>query len=352
LILGLMFCFNFKGWQYQFPIYPKYNYLFWLIIIVLFLQIWNTIRLTFNGVSLKWLLISVVLVSGLSLVFSRINLIDYKSFNDSILKNCVYTNYNLEIPKSSVYSRAENYSLIKKLYVVTPKNTKDTCSTIILADGKEIGFEDFNTIVANWSEQFAEYDRAKMTIQLHIHSRISMKTVNSINEELSRAGVYKIAYAVVPSNISNSTRFYSYYSLRDRLLPIYSDFFDFDSYFKNLNKFQNIIKINQLECNDSVILNNRQIEIGAIKDEIKISILSNSDYMVKLYLNDNSEYWSYISILSSIRGAIDEIRNEYAISRFQKGIEELDYNLKNEIEDLYPYRIAKITETYLERTKK
>jgi len=62
--------------------YPKYNYLFILLIIVLFLQPWVTIRRIYKQKSLKWMLISALVILVLAFGYSRINLIDYHSINE------------------------------------------------------------------------------------------------------------------------------------------------------------------------------------------------------------------------------------------------------------------------------
>jgi len=61
--------------------YPKYNYLFVLLIIVLFLQSWVTIRRIYKQKSFKWMLISASIISVLAFTYSRINIYDYKKIN-------------------------------------------------------------------------------------------------------------------------------------------------------------------------------------------------------------------------------------------------------------------------------
>ena len=57
IVFGLLFGFTFSGGFYVFSLYPAYNYLFILIIIVLNLQTWNTISLIFKRKGQKWMLI-------------------------------------------------------------------------------------------------------------------------------------------------------------------------------------------------------------------------------------------------------------------------------------------------------
>lgn len=86
-----MFGLTFRGGFYVFSLYPEYNYIFILIVIVLFSQTWNTISLSFKRKGQKWMLISGVLLSITAFGISRINLIDYKTINLNYLKRIFIT---------------------------------------------------------------------------------------------------------------------------------------------------------------------------------------------------------------------------------------------------------------------
>ena len=79
VIYGLTFGSTYIGGFYVFSFYPKYNYIFVFIILVLFLQTWNSIRRINKKQSLKWLFISMLVVSTIAFGLSKVNLIDYKS---------------------------------------------------------------------------------------------------------------------------------------------------------------------------------------------------------------------------------------------------------------------------------
>ncbi len=77
IMFGLAF---YNGFD-VFSFYPDYKFMFILIVIVLFLQTWNSIRLTFKRHSFKWMLLTAFVISVLAFGLSRINLIDYKAIN-------------------------------------------------------------------------------------------------------------------------------------------------------------------------------------------------------------------------------------------------------------------------------
>lgn len=76
--IGLAF---FWRTNYDFGLYPGFNVYFILMIIVLFLQQWISIVRMFKRKALKYMLISAVIISALSLILSRIEFIDYDTFN-------------------------------------------------------------------------------------------------------------------------------------------------------------------------------------------------------------------------------------------------------------------------------
>lgn len=78
------------------------QYVLILVILVLFLHTWLTIRRLFNGKSFRWMLVSAIFLCVFSLGLSRINLIDYKLINEIILsKNINYTHL-LQLPEAHV----------------------------------------------------------------------------------------------------------------------------------------------------------------------------------------------------------------------------------------------------------
>lgn len=69
IIFGLIFGLTIPGGFYVVSLYPDYNFVFILIIIVLFLQTWNTMNLSFKRKGQKWMLISAVLLSIIAFGF-------------------------------------------------------------------------------------------------------------------------------------------------------------------------------------------------------------------------------------------------------------------------------------------
>jgi hypothetical protein len=102
-LLGFLFCLSFKYWHYAYSIFPKYNFLLILFIVVLYFNSWNTTRLIFKNKSYMWTLFSLIFTLGFAFSLSKVNLIDYKELNKNVLSKSVYNNYTLTIPRTIFY---------------------------------------------------------------------------------------------------------------------------------------------------------------------------------------------------------------------------------------------------------
>lgn len=80
--------------------------------------------------------------------------------------------------------------------------------------------------------------------------------------------------------------------------------------YKDLNKIQNIIEIKQTEVD--CIINDTLVKTNRIKSTVKRLIQQNSDYIFKFYVNDNVDFSDYFKVLLSVKGAVNELRNDFS----------------------------------------
>ena len=341
IVFGIMFGLAFHGGFYVFSFYPDYNYIFILIIVVLFLQTWNTIRLTFKRKSLKWMLISVVIVSFVAFGLSRVNLIDYEAINQSYLKKNIRHNYHLELPETNSYERLYRRSLIENIYVVKSKKQLET-EPLVIVDNNETDLYKLNEIIMDWQSMRSEYEVPHMVYQLHIDKTIRMDFVNQLKNELAQSGCIRIAYAVVPKNPEYDIRYYKDFSFQTRIQNWHSDWFNPKEIYDGLNRFHNTIEINQSTLGKCFI-NGKPIENDKIKQTIKHLIINDSDYIIKFHVNDSVVFSDYFKIVSYSREVINELRNEYSQETYSKQYEWLDYKEEKEVKRKFPLRIFELT---------
>lgn len=341
VVFGIMFGLAFHAGFYTFSLYPTYNYIFILIAIVLFLQTWNTIRQTFKGKSLRWMLVSLIIVSTTSWGLSRVNIIDYKAINNSYLQYNIQHNYNLETPESGACEKLRNLSLLENIYVVESKNAKTLSNPIIVMNNQEIALKDLHSKIENLKEIYGEMFFKNVLFQLHIHNAIKMRFVNKIEGELSKCGVSRIAYAVVPVNHRYDKRYYQNYGFPTKL-PTQNNGFTNPTAEKTwLQKFSNPIVV-KVDEQGNYIVNDSNTKPANLKQVIQQLINQNSNYIIKLYIDDNSDFSTYFNAQSSSKEAVDELRNKYALSNFSKPFSQLDDKEVSKVVKEYPFRVFEV----------
>ncbi|MEI6349370.1 MAG: hypothetical protein WCP69_15605 [Bacteroidota bacterium] len=317
-----------------FSFYPDYIYLFILIIVVLYLQTWNTIRQLFKQRSTKWLLISIVVVSLTSFGLSRINIVDYEAINKICNQKNIHYNYNLELPESDFYEKLEKRSLIENIYIVERKKQIGKYEPVILIDKQEVKLSDLYQKIKEKQFLREESDIPFMVYQLHIHRKIKMSFVRELKQELSDANVQNIAYSVTPTN-SNNKHCKNCVS-RFRLQPQNSILFPPPLDFTTVD---NIIEITY--SGKTYSINKKKIDFKDFKDEIKKQIQSNLHYIIKLYISEDDNFEVYLNTIICIKKAVFELRDEYCLEKFAKHFDD--------IEDTYEIR-KKYRLTFIEMT--
>lgn len=342
VIYGLTFGSTFIGGFYAFSFYPNYSYIFVLIILVLFLQTWNSIRRINKKQSLKWLFISMTVVSTIAFGLSKVNLIDYKSINNIALQKNIPLKYNLEVPESNCSeSKFENRSLTKVIYVVRNKQTANSIPQIFV-DNQEVTLNGLGLKILEFQSNKNDYDVNLCSYHLYIDKTINMKFINELKNEMANVNALKIAFAFVPPNAQYDKRYYKDYTIRIRLPKYDSESYSILDRYKGLNEFENIIEVRNTDSGEFKI-NGITCLVGNLKQEIKENINRKPNYVVKFYINNNVDFSVYFNLISKTKEAVDELRNEYSTLTYLKKFDDLNDEEINETVNKYGFRIFEIT---------
>ena len=80
------------------------------------------------------------------------------------------------------------------------------------------------------------------------------------------------------------------------------------------------------------------------KTELEIPVLRkipvSRDAVINLEFSRNSTYQTYISVLSELNAAYDELRNEFALDKFRKPFIDLSEEQQAAIREVYPLQIS------------
>lgn len=340
IFFGIIFGLAFYGGFYVFSFYPDYNFLFILIVIVLFLQSWSTLRLSFKRKSFKLMWVSIVVVSTVAFSLSRINLVDYKAINQIVLEKNIYHNYDLNTPEVLNYEMLHQHSLIENVYVVQAEK-QDAVVPLLVVENTEIGLHQLKEKIKYWRSTRGEYERPHIIYLLHIDAAIKMKYVNRLKHELSKSGATRIAYAIVPENPKYDIGYYKNLAFRTKLPNWQNHKFDLQKVYDGLSAFPGIIEIRH-QADGKCFVNNKPVKPEKIKGALKQVIVREPDCVIKYHVNDSIAFADYLRVLSIGREAINELRNAYADSVYSKQFDELNQQLASEVVHKFPLRIFEL----------
>lgn len=343
-IFALMFGFGYSKGYYAFSFYPDYKYLFFLIIIVLFFQSFNTIKFTFRNKSNKWLIASILFLTLLSFGLSKINILDYKKINKSVLDKCIFKKYDLILPETDFYKRTKRLNLVENIYLVNTNDKSGKSQPIILIDNQEVDYDKLSSIVLELQNTIDEFERPLMTYRLHIHENIELKYINRLKLELAKCGISIISYAVTPKNPIYDRRYYQNLNYYTKLLSVKSDLY----YGKNdsnnkLKSYENIIEIN-IDSLGNTFINRNSIEFSNLKKELKKLVKENNNYIFKVYVFNSNTFSKYFQLISTCRQSIFELRNEYSMTKYSNEYNNLDISSKNNVDSIYYEAIFELTD--------
>jgi len=329
VVFGLYF--GMHGSFYVFGFYPEFKYLFLLIIVVLFLQTWKTLRVVLRPKSFRWMMLIMVLFSIVSYGLSKINLIDYKELNHNILKNKVEYNYNFSLPESSSYELIYSSYYVKDIYLVYKNNEPK-----IVIDNKEVERNELVGIVSNWQSEYREFEIPKLRYKLHIDRSMQMKFVNHVKAELSKSGIYKIAYTVIPENRKYDKRYYKDYAFTSRIPATRSNMIPPPPQAIKIPK--NVIEVSYKAVGEFYI-NSKPIKQGDVTSALKSLMSKEPDYIIEYTVDDNMVFSEYLNILIYSKNAIDQLRDEYSKQKYLQDYDSLDYDVQFEARRNFPLRV-------------
>jgi biopolymer transport protein ExbD len=339
MVFGGIFMMTFHGGFYVFSFYPDYRFLFVLVLLVLFLQSWNTILLTFRKRGLRWMLVSMLGISLLALALSKVELINYQAIDENYRKQNVFLNYDLDLVESDFYEGLSRSRLFKSVYLV---HKKGRSGPILIMDGKELAIPEFRQEILQWKSEQADYLMGLYACRLFIDRSIKMAFVDEVKAALSISGINRIAFAVVPKEREYDKRYYLnkvfliriplYYGDNDSLAPSPPP-----PIFEESQHFDNVVEV----INDEPAqfrLNEKKLNASELKEGFKAMIRKNSNYALQLKVDDAVTFEQYFAVLAALKFAVEELRLEYAQQKFQQDYDELDYEQRNKVEEKLPFR--------------
>ncbi|WP_026717682.1 hypothetical protein [Flavobacterium gelidilacus] len=327
---GLRKNFN-LGIHYQIDFYKEYDYFFFLIILVLFLQSWQSMR-CFTRNYFKYILLSFGLISLIAFLFSQINILSFESKFSEIKKNNLYTKHQIDLPKSEYLEKLFYNSITKQFYISND-------SQIYYQDKNE-SIKIKNLISYITENDFLKYHRNEH-IQLNIDKKTPIKFVNKIKKTIYILTDYEIAYSTYPTKFEHRKSFY-----QDNSFGI-SDGKKYLSKNKSNRNFylnyENRIDLKQNSKNE-ISVDNKFYNKTTLIEYIKDRILENEKYIITIDLKENAVFNDYIQLLSIAK------EGYFKACEIKAKKEDLElYNLEYNIDDIIKFNVIDLNALSYER---
>jgi len=323
---------------FTFSLSPDFNFLFILLVVVLFLQSWNTIRRIHRKRSIKWLLISASIIILLGFGMSKINLIDYKTLNANLLNRNPIHKYNIHLPQSSQFVMDVDESLILNIYMAVSPDSISQKFPVIIVDGKEIPMDELHNSIGKWVDDIPTYKLKKAYYRLVIDKNIRMEYVNKVKIEIAHGGVRRLSYAVWPENPEYEIRHYNNYSFIMRNSYLYFYHADIPpppnySPFKRLYNDINIKAIN-LEFTE---VNENRIGNDSLANCLSQLLDFNHKSRMVFYYDSTLSFSEYFKIIEATRVAVYQLRNKKSMEDYGVSFDKIDFESQNNLQRKYPW---------------
>lgn len=337
VIFGWFIFLSIPGGFYAFSLYPDFKHLFVLLIIVLFMHPWVAMRQAFKRKTVKWMALSAALVAVLAFGMSRINVVDYEKLENTFLSRNVYHSYGLELPETDVVEKVEHASLCQNVYLVLSKDEADT-TALLVVDGETVDLKGLSEKMEAWRSCHNEADIPLLTCCLNIDKKLKMKDVDEVLQVLADIRFYRIQYAVVPKHRELDVRYYNFLALHAMRLPIrfYGDSI-YQQWAEGVGEIPNQIIVTSLGA-EAYNVNGTLVEGTECKSIFKDLIQQDLDYIIRFKVDDEMLYGDYITVMASVREALNELKDEYAIEKYLKHWEQLYPDEEEEIYYRFPFR--------------
>ncbi len=315
-----------------------------LIILVLFLQSWTSLRLVYKRQSLRYMGISFAAVIGFALTFSFINFLDYQTLNKNVLAKNIMRSYAIELPKTSAYEKVSSSTKNIPIYIVKDSITAD--STLFY----------FENTAMNRSQMIDEIQRLKSSLRnipfrfyisfnVHVGEGVTMKEINKIREVVSSFGINWTGFAVASNKDTHEQHANDKHTVYLRV-PDKAAFYRFDS----IHQYNPVIKITQTAQN-KCLWNGEEVQLSILKQRLYDIATTNPNYFLYFYSNEDATYENYIQIVLALKEALQLQREALALKKFHRSYQNTTYTQKKELYDELPFRFMEVLPTWSEEMK-
>ena len=351
IMYGLLFCTAGLGDFYIMSFYPDFNYMFILMVVVLFLQTWNGLLLTFKRRAFKWMIVSLLILTTLSFGLSKVAIVDYTALNELVIQKRLDVQYKLRLPRTVVYQNIGfRFRNLPSIALVTPKDTASNQPLLCIGLRKIVISKLPLEILQMRAKQASEL-RDFMPVFLKIDKEVPMSYVHEVKKELAFVNIQRLNYLVIPSVAKYDKRYYQG-SNRTFLSVVNTDYFapKHDAYWKIAAAVSNKIEVSV--SNSEYLIDGVTISLDEFALVLRKRVNQNLDYAIILNFKENVNFGTYFDLVSRIHEAIYSLRDEVANDNYSLNYKTIEdnyyYERTDEIREARKYIMDKYPLRYIE----
>lgn len=342
-LYGLFFGMTWPNSHRAFSLYPKYSICFFvLLILLLFFQSWNSIRLKIKGKTYQWMLISFFSLGGLSYGISSVHIVDFRAFEKKMLKQNMEYTYNLQVPVEKEFYVNDYCSISGDNYYLV-RDTADVIKTLLKQD-RITPFSDSEQKILIKSGRLLAHDlryNHDIIPALYIDRRIPMQVVIQLFQLFNDEDYWQLGLAVKDSEKTIENRVLPY-----RFLIVKPGFItNLDAYetmLSNTASISNKIDVYQDEAG-KYKFNNTDISNNIIAEMLFRSFMNEPDFYIHYHCDDQLNYEDYIHFRLSCNRAALRLRNVEAWDKYGMPFEGCNFEIQQHIAETHPLRIIEVT---------
>lgn len=334
-----------------FVLYPDCNVYFVLAIVVLFLQPWVGLGRLFGRRAIKWMMVSAVVVSAVSLAMSRIDLLDYEAINRQMQSKSIYQNYRIDWPSVEKTKNpafwAMDYDVENIIYLVRPKAPVDAVPVVVMvgpADTSDLSVSSpvFRKVGI---DSIGAFEFSPGSYRLKINRDIPMSVVNKLKAALAAAGIRRVSYALQPIRYEAGESFRTYDDRFMLTMPL-PDYYAFapeqlvESFSDVHRRFGNRFDI-VISPNGFYLPGGESVGRGDLKETFKKLIIIDRRYLFRIHIDEQALFEDYIGVMVGGQQAVDELRREYLLEQYGRDCPE-NWGEAAALRERYPLRILEI----------
>ncbi|RLD67141.1 MAG: hypothetical protein DRI84_03255 [Bacteroidetes bacterium] len=339
-VVGFFFIFAFTGAHELLGFSKDYRFVFYLFIIVLFLNSWITIRKVFKRHSFKWMLVSALLISVLSFSVASLNIIVYKDVNGRYMNNPIL---NIELPSSKYFDRVEDLSLVQYVYISSSKDSLSKELSIFI-NRKAIKFSALFSTLDSLIDYIPEYKVKRSKVVLLIDKKTEIHEVKKLRLKIGSLSRYYRLFCGVTPEYSKLNKRYFLSNPGIVYLPPFADARETVNGVPpppspNIHHYENIIRLKLLRSGQ-INVNGKIVKNKNLEKHLKEKVVSNMDYIFYMQVDTMAIFDQYIGLINAVQGSIYRIRDDEVNKRWNMDFSKLDYDLQNEIRRQIPLRFV------------